>query len=120
MVIGLRIKEARINKNLKQQQLADLVGVSRASICLYEQGKKTPSLKVFEKLSRELDVSPEYLMGNDLGVMENEHQIHVRISKQDLTILSELKRYKGLYIKLYQDPKRTIKLIDKKLKDRLY
>ena len=50
MVIGLRIKDARNAKHLTQTKLAQLVGVSKTSICLYEQGQKHPSLKVFEKL----------------------------------------------------------------------
>ena len=120
MLIGLRIKEARNSKQLTQKKLAEIINMSKTSICLYEKGVKTPSLKVFEKLASALDVSPEYLMGNDLGVMENEHKIFINISKQDLEILSELKKYPMLYSKLYEDPKRTVKFIDRKSKNKLY
>ena len=117
MVIGLRLKEARILKDLTQQELGKIVGVSKTSICLYEKCQKTPSLKVFEKLAKALDVSPEYLMGDDLGIKDSEPKIFINISKQDLAILSVLKKYKELYIRLYNDYKRTIKLMDIKLKD---
>lgn len=120
MLIGLRIKEARIAKNMTQQQVADIVGVSKTSVCLYERNMKNPTLKNFQRLSDALDVSPEYLMGIDMKIMESEDKIAVNVSKQDLVIISELKKYEKLYENLYTDPVRTIKLIDKKLKDRLY
>ena len=56
-------------------------------------------------------------MGDDLGIKDSEPKIFINISKQDLAILSELKKYKELYIRLYNDYKRTIKLMDIKLKD---
>ena len=43
MVIGLRLKEARILKDLTQQELGKIVGVSKTIICLYEKCQKTPS-----------------------------------------------------------------------------
>ena len=36
MIVGSRIKDLRIGQNLSQQQLGDLLGVSKVSICRYE------------------------------------------------------------------------------------
>jgi len=41
-----RIKLARMEKNLTQQQLADAVGVTRQTISLIEKGKYNPSLNL--------------------------------------------------------------------------
>ena len=41
-----RIKLARVEKNLTQEQLADLVGVTRQTIILIEAGKYNPTLKL--------------------------------------------------------------------------
>ncbi len=41
-----RVKLARVEKNLTQEQLADLVGVTRQTIILIEAGKYNPTLKL--------------------------------------------------------------------------
>jgi len=54
-----RIKLARIERGLTQQQLADAVGVTRQTINLIEKGKYNPSLKlclsICYSLNRTLD-----------------------------------------------------------------
>ena len=44
MIIGERVKEARINKNYTQEELGDIIGVSKVSICGYETGNRTPTM----------------------------------------------------------------------------
>lgn len=44
--IGNRVKLARVEKDLTQEQLADLVGVTRQTILLIEAGKYNPTLKL--------------------------------------------------------------------------
>lgn len=41
-----RVKLARVEKGLTQEQLADLVGVTRQTIILIEAGKYNPTLKL--------------------------------------------------------------------------
>jgi putative transcriptional regulator len=43
---GNRVKLARVEKDLTQEQLADLVGVTRQTIGLIEVGKYNPTLKL--------------------------------------------------------------------------
>lgn len=43
---NLRLKSARTEKNLSQQQLADLVGVSRQTINAIEQGDYNPTIRL--------------------------------------------------------------------------
>lgn len=51
-IIGNRLKLARVEKNLTQQELADLVGVTRQTIGLIEAGKYNPTLKLCLLLTR--------------------------------------------------------------------
>lgn len=44
--IGNRVKLARVEKGLTQEQLAALVGVTRQTIILIEAGKYNPTLKL--------------------------------------------------------------------------
>lgn len=115
MLLGIRIREIRLQKHLTQQQLSDLVGVSKAMICFYEKGTKKPNMKTFNKIVDGLATTSDYLLGKDNLVKDQHTDIAVYVSKQDLKILSELKKNDKLYKMFYQDPVRTIKLIDLKL-----
>lgn len=44
--IGNRVKLARVEKGLTQEQLAALVGVTRQTIILIEAGKYNPTIKL--------------------------------------------------------------------------
>ena len=114
MVIGSRVKEARIKKGYNQQCLADLLGVSKVSVCHYENGERTPKMKVFLDMIKVLDVDPNYLLGREVNVIsetENDRGLRVRLAKEDLQILREIKTDKVLYNKLFTEPKRTVELI---------
>ena len=52
---NLRLKSARAAKDLSQQQLADLVGVSRQTINSIELGNYNPTIKLCLALCRVLD-----------------------------------------------------------------
>lgn len=43
---NLRLKSARTENNLSQQELADLVGVSRQTINAIEQGNYNPTIRL--------------------------------------------------------------------------
>lgn len=47
-----RVKLARVEKDLTQEQLADLVGVTRQTIGLIEAGKYNPTLKLCLMLAK--------------------------------------------------------------------
>jgi putative transcriptional regulator len=50
-----KLKLARIEKDLSQQQLADLVGVTRQTIGMIEAGKFNPSLQLCISICRALN-----------------------------------------------------------------
>lgn len=52
---NLRLKSARTDKNLSQQQLADLVGVSRQTINAIEQGDYNPTIRLCISICKALD-----------------------------------------------------------------
>lgn len=61
--MGNRIKELRTEKKLGQNQLADLLGVSNASISYWETGKQVPSAEVIFKLAQFFGVSADFILG---------------------------------------------------------
>ncbi|MBR2563985.1 MAG: helix-turn-helix transcriptional regulator [Paenibacillus sp.] len=52
---NLKLKAARAGKDLSQQQLADLVGVSRQTINAIEKGDYNPTIKLCIAICRALD-----------------------------------------------------------------
>ena len=52
---NLRLKSARAAKDLSQQALADLVGVSRQTINAIEKGDYNPTIKLCRAICRALD-----------------------------------------------------------------
>ncbi len=60
--IGKAIKYYREKNKLTQIQLAKKTGVCQGSISLYESDRATPSVKVVQKLSRELGVPSQMLI----------------------------------------------------------
>ncbi|PLX13458.1 MAG: transcriptional regulator [Marinilabiliales bacterium] len=52
---NLKLKMARVEKGLSQQELADLVDATRQTIGLIEKGKYNPSLNICIKIAKVLD-----------------------------------------------------------------
>ena len=65
-----KIKQLRKKKGLSQQALADLVGIHITHMNRIENGHYLPSLDVFKKLAEYFEVSPDYLLNDDLADFE--------------------------------------------------
>ena len=53
--MNMKLKLARVEKNLSQQELADLVQVTRQTIGLIEKGDYNPTLKLCINIAKALD-----------------------------------------------------------------
>lgn len=116
MLIGKRIKDLRIERGLSQQELGDLLGVTKVSICGYENGTRTPGLDVFCAIADLFETTTDYLLGREVTVInEDENEYVGSVSKQDIEILTELRRHTNLYTQVLNDPRRTVSLINKKM-----
>lgn len=56
-----RIRELRKEKSMTQEDLSQLVGVSRQSIVAIETGKYNPSLKLAFKIAKQFDCPVEHV-----------------------------------------------------------
>ena len=61
MALTTKIKEYRETQNLKQSELAELVGVRRETIVNLERGKYNPSLKLAMDIAKVFHVTVEDL-----------------------------------------------------------
>lgn len=64
-MLNERLKQAREAAGLSQTELANKIGVTQAAYCYYEQGLRIPSLGVAKTICGVLNVSLDWLTGND-------------------------------------------------------
>lgn len=62
MELGVKIKEARKKEKMTQKELADSLGVYQKDISRWETGEYTPSLEVFAKLCKILNISADEIL----------------------------------------------------------
>ncbi len=54
--LGHKIQKRRLKQDLTQEELAGMIGISRAYMGYIEQGRAAPSLEVLEKIAKALKV----------------------------------------------------------------
>lgn len=62
---GKRLKELRIEKNLSKKELAEILGVQRATLKRWEEGITTPTLSKIVFLCNFFNIRCNYLIGLD-------------------------------------------------------
>ncbi|WP_084410850.1 helix-turn-helix domain-containing protein [Paenibacillus glacialis] len=63
MKIGDRIAELREQKGLTQEELSNLVGISRGALSHYEKSRRNPDFDTLTHIADILQVSLDYLIG---------------------------------------------------------
>ncbi len=116
-VFGKRLKETRKKANITQQQLGNMVGVTKVSICCYENGTRTPTLETLIDLADSLNVHLNYLLGVDaLAIDEDDKTNTVNIAKDEIELIKELRKHIKLYEKMLDDPKRVMDYFEQKIR----
>lgn len=64
-VIGDIIKELRLSSKYTQEDLAQKLKISKSTIGMYEQNRRSPDLDTLVKISKIFSVSTDYLLGLD-------------------------------------------------------
>lgn len=62
-VFAERLTQLRKKKDLKRQQVADDLGITRASLEFYEKGKRKPDIEMTARIAKYFQVSADYLLG---------------------------------------------------------
>ena len=75
--IGERIKESRINKNMTQDTLAELIEVNPSFISNIERAKTKMSTETLTSIARNLNTSVDYLL---FGNIELEHDQYLNLA----------------------------------------
>lgn len=54
--VGQRIKVERTKKEMSQEELADLAGISRSTIGLIERGESSPTVETIKQIADALEI----------------------------------------------------------------
>lgn len=61
---GNRLKDLRLEKGIKQQEIADYLNTSRTNYSNYEREIHQPNFETLKLLAKYYDVTTDYLLGN--------------------------------------------------------
>lgn len=84
------LKELRKLKDVKQEDVAKAIGISKSGYGYYEQGRSMPDPEMLLKLAEYFNVSVDYLLGNsDIKEPQNmdipqEYTDKYKVTKRDL------------------------------------
>ncbi|WP_339259304.1 helix-turn-helix domain-containing protein [Lysinibacillus sp. FSL K6-3209] len=78
-MLGVRLKYLRKSNNKTQQDIADILGITRPAYTAYEQGKRNPDYEILEKIADYYNVSIDYLLGRT----DNKGALHTQAGISD-------------------------------------
>lgn len=81
-----RLKQLRLDKNLRQEQVAKLIGVNKSAISTYENNTRQPSFDILVRLATLYRVSTDYL----LGITNNRSLDLSGLSDEEAALVSEM------------------------------
>lgn len=110
MEIGQKIKKARLERGLTQQELGDLVGVQKSAIAKYENGRVVNIKRsTLQKIAKALNIRPSELIFTESP--KDTADLHVRM----LTDFELMETIKDYYL-LSEENQRMIRDLVKSLK----
>lgn len=110
MEIGQKIKKARLERGLTQQELGNIIGVQKSAIAKYESGRVINIKRsTLQKIAKALNIRPSELVFDESP--KDTANLHVRI----LTDFELMETIKDYYV-LSEENKRMIRELVKNLK----
>lgn len=95
--IGKRIQYLRKNKGIKQEELAEKIGITRYILGKYEDDKTSVPAELLKKLANELDTSINYLLGQteskSTNINEQEFSKITGLNDKSIEVLKMLKKF---------------------------
>ena len=63
MTLANRLKELRKQNHMTQNELANMLGMAKGTVAMWEMGKRNPSFEALEKMSEIFDKRVDYIVG---------------------------------------------------------
>ena len=115
MILGYRLRELRKENKMSQEDLGNLLGVSKVSVSGYENGTRVPSLDILNGILDIFGISADYLLGRELNIVcEDNGNVTMNLSTSDIEIIREIRNNPILFNTIANNPKRFFSSINKK------
>ena len=107
-----RLKYARDKIGVSQEEFARRLGISRASLTLYENGRRVPDISVLKKIHNETKVSLYFLLG--ISDVESDSYIGANettgLSQKSIEALCDSERLQFFANRLLEQPEKADEL----------
>lgn len=95
MTFGDKLREARLQKGLTQEQLAQQIGVAKSTLTGYEKGNREPDVFKIKRILEILEVDSDYLLGvsrepEQKEAIENEPEGYTLLNAESKKIVDTL------------------------------
>lgn len=111
---GERLRQARLNKGMSQQELSEAVGMTQASISQFEKGLRMPTPANLGKFAEILDLQDEDLVGETQGEFEKKMLMR-NIRNLSTDSLNKINEYAAMIRRDEQVKKRGISVNSRQL-----
>jgi transcriptional regulator with XRE-family HTH domain len=82
MNFASRLKSLREEKKLSQEELSQLINISRSTLSMYEINRRQPDPETLQKIADFFDVSVDYLLGRtDKRNIDTSNDVDERLHK---------------------------------------
>ena len=113
MTLGEKLKKARKEAGLSQEQLAQKLSVSRSAVAKWESGKGMPDVNNLKVIAQLLDVSVDYLLDEEEKLSFNETKEAIDLDSFEVTGKCRDKKDAACYAK-FRDADAIYPLIRRK------
>lgn len=80
--LGARIKEKRNEAGLSQEYFAELLGVCRSSVTLYESDRRQPDYELLKAIAKVLSTTTTYLLEGENLTLDDDSMEILRLYKK--------------------------------------
>ena len=111
-MMGSRIRLMRIQRKIKQKDLAQRVGIKSSHLSDIERGKKNPSYVTLGKISEELDASLDYLLLDSIAGSKShlrDEQLTAIIDQYDARSMQHLVQYAEMLLGMQREYEEEIR-----------
>ncbi|GAA0223980.1 helix-turn-helix domain-containing protein [Metaclostridioides mangenotii] len=89
MKLSKKIKFLRVENNMSQEKLAEVLDVSRQSISKYENGSSVPDYEKLTKIVKVFDVTYDYLLNDEVDIIDSVRKSVDGISNVEYSDISD-------------------------------
>ena len=84
--LGQNIQTVRKLKGMKQQELADAIGINLQSLSKIERGVNYPTFETLEKIMAVLEVAPNEMLSGDMEICFSHRERSLSVCQRGRTI----------------------------------